>query len=147
MTEKDFESQYERAIRSLGRTMVKLAAERARERDRTRRQEATRHYRLGVLLEQRVREDAELRARVEALVREEKLPRVRAAFGVDQEGPSWFDEPERFGARRSVDTRRFRIGAIFERLAREDDVLRSRTEALLKELPPDVQSAPLDDLP
>jgi vacuolar-type H+-ATPase subunit D/Vma8 len=103
------------------------------------RQRATRHYRLGVILERILVEDVALRARIKACV-ERESPRVRAVFAL-HEPVSWFEQLDRADTKKAIDTRRFRLGMIAERLLPSDAALRARIEASVREQPPHVQEA------
>jgi len=119
--------------------MERLETAQARLRVRDKRNGATRHYRLGLVLESFLFEEPALLARVEELVRLEPA-RVRAAFALDRP-PSWFEQPERNDPKKLVDTRRFWLGIAVERLLPEDDWLRARVESLLQEQAPHVRAA------
>lgn len=51
-----------------------------------------------------------------------------AAFALDRP-PSWFEQPQRDDPMKIVDTRRFRLGMVLERLLPGGDPLIARTEA------------------
>jgi hypothetical protein len=121
-----------RAVRKFEQALVRLESAQARQRARDKRNEATRHYRLGLVLESFLFSEPTLLARVEELVRQES-PRVRAAFALDRP-PSWFEQPQRDDPTKMVvDARRFRLGMVLERLLPGDEALSARVEALMRE--------------
>ena len=66
--------------------------------------------------------------------------RVRAAFALE-ETASWFERPERVDSKTVVDTRRFRLGMVLERVLPGDAALIARVEALVQEQPTHVRDA------
>jgi hypothetical protein len=127
-----------RAVRKFSQAMTRLEDAQARLRAREKRNEATRHYRLGLVLEGFLFEEPALLARVEELIRQEE-PRVRAAFALDRP-PSWFEKPRRDDPKKVVDTRRFWLGAVLERMLTGDGPLLARIEALMQAQAPHVRS-------
>jgi hypothetical protein len=73
--------------------MERHEAAQASLRVRDRRNEATRHYRRGLVLESFLFSEPALLARIEELVRQQAA-RVRAAFALGS-SPSWFEQPRR----------------------------------------------------
>ena len=129
------ERETQRANVAKARLDVLLARQRTREKS----QEATRHYRLGLVLEGFLFDDPVLLARVKERI-ERESQRVRAAFLLD-EALSWFEQHERVDSKTVVDTRRFRLGMVLERLLPGDAALIARVEALTREQPTHVRDA------
>lgn len=125
----------QRAIVAKARLDVLLARQRTREKS----QEATRHYRLGLVLEGFLFDEPALLARVKERI-ERESSRVRAAFALE-ETASWFERPERVDSKTVVDTRRFRLGMVLEWLLPGDAALIARVEALMREQPVHVREA------
>ena len=78
-----------------------------------------------------------LLAEVERRMRAQ-APRVREAFALD-EAPSWFAQPTWDAPKQTVDTRRYRIGMVLERLLPGDVALIARVEALMRAQAPFVR--------
>lgn len=132
-------AKVERALRKAAQALERSETAQARVRVRDKRNEATRHYRLGLVLESFLFSEPALLARVEELVRQES-PRVRAAFALDKP-PSWFEEPKRDDPKEMVDTRRFRLGLVLERMMLADKELSARVKSRICEQPSHVQAA------
>jgi len=124
--------------RKAAQSLTRFEAAKARLREREKKNEATRRYRLGLVLESFLFDEPALLARIEELVRMESA-RVRAAFALDQ-SPSWFEQPVRDDPKKVVETRRARLGMLLERLP-ADAALASRLETLMREQSPHVQAA------
>jgi hypothetical protein len=139
MTLEKLETRRAVAERKLVQALARQQRAEARLRTRQKRASATRHYRLGLVLEGFVFDEPALLARVREWI-ERESPRVREAFGLD-EAPSWFEQPVRDDPKKMVDTRRVRLGMVLERLLPEDEVLIARIEALIREQALHVQQA------
>ena len=138
---KTLEEKRARNVMQLCHAQARLGVLLARKRTRDKSREATRHYRLGLVLESFLFDDAVLIGRVRERI-ERESPRVRAAFALE-ETASWFERPEqeRVNAKTVVDTRRFRLGMVLERLLPGDAALIARVEALVREQPAHVRDA------
>jgi len=132
-------AKVEGALRKAAQALERSETAQARVRVGDKRNEATRHYRLGLVLESFLFSEPALLARVEALVRQES-PRVRAAFSFDRP-PSWFEGTARIDPKKAVDTRRSRLGKSLEQLLPRDKALIARVEALMCDQAPHVRAA------
>jgi hypothetical protein len=139
MRSQSLDTKAARAVRKFAQFVVRLEADQARQRVRDKRNEATRHYRLGLMLESFLFSEPTLLARIEELIRQEST-RVRAAFALDRP-PSWFEQPQRDDPKKVVDTRRFWLGIVLERMLPGNDALSARVEGLLREQAPHVRAA------
>lgn len=132
MTEPEAKAtRLDRAQRNLVQAMARLEVAHARARARNKRDEATRHYRLGLVLESFLFDEPALLAEVEMRIREH-APRVRAVFALDR-SPSWFALPTWNDPKKVIDTRRYRLGMVLERTLPGDAALSARVEALIRE--------------
>ena len=129
----------DRAEQKLRQVAARLEVARARERTRMKRAEATRYYRLGLVLESFLFDEPALLREVERRMQRES-PRVREAFALD-ETPSWFSQPARSDSKKVVDTRRFRLGMVLERLLPGDEALITRLEGLIRAQAPHIRNA------
>ena len=136
---KTLEEKLARNAMQVCHTQARLGVLFARQRTRDKSREATRHYRLGLVLESFLFEDAGLLGRVRERI-EQESPRVRAAFALEQ-AVSWFEQPERVDSKTVVDTRRFRLGMVLEGLLVGDGALIARVEGLMREQPTHVRDA------
>lgn len=132
-------AQLERETQRASVAKARLDVLLARQRTREKSQEATRHYRLGLVLEGFLFDEPALLGRVRERI-ERESQRVRAAFALD-EVSSWFEQPTRVDSKTVVDTRRFRLGMVLERLLPGDHALIARVEALMREQPAHVRGA------
>jgi hypothetical protein len=132
-------AKVERALRKAAQALERSEAAQARVRVREKRNEATRHYRLGLVLESFLFREPALLARVEALVQQES-PRVRAAFSLHQL-PSWFEQPRHDAPKKILDTRRYWLGMALERLLPGDAAVLARVKALMREQASNVRDA------
>ena len=133
------EGRLNRAEQKLKHALARLEVAKARARTDEKRAEATRHYRLGLVLERFLFEEPALLAQVERRMRTQAL-RVRKAFALDGT-PSWFAQPTWNDPKKMVDTRRYRLGMVLERLLPDDAPLIARVEALMRAQAPHVRDA------
>ena len=129
----------DRAAQKLSQLAARLEVARARAQTRKKKAEATRHYRLGLVLESFLFDEPALLLEVERRMQRES-PRVREAFALD-ETPSWFAQPARGDPKKVVDTRRFRLGMVLERLLPGDEALITRVEGLMHAQAPHIRDA------
>lgn len=132
-------ARLDRAEQKLRQVAACLEVARARAWTRKKRAEATRHYRLGLVLESFLFDEPALLAEVERSMQSES-PRVREAFALNGT-PSWFAHPTWHDPKKTVDTRRYRLGMVLERLLPGDVALIGRVEALMRAQAPFVRDA------
>jgi hypothetical protein len=78
-------------------------------------------------------------AQINDMVQHEPLEHVRVAFRLVGGGPSWFEQPDGEDAKVAIDTRRFRLGMIVERMLPLEPALCARLKELMQQQSPYVR--------